>query len=163
LMSAQRAKFVAGCAERSTDKKTAERVWELMEKFAGYGFNKCLKGDTLIEMADGTTKPIVEIRAGDRVLTKDGIFPAGPTRPSGVETVPDHLPGLLGYALSEGSLGYDSHFYLHSTVADELNDMAAIVEAFPNTTARIEHRLQGRASSVRPVRIDRSTPSDAVR
>src|SRR5438552_828280 len=87
LMAAQRAKFVAGCAERSTDKQTAERVWELMEKFAGYGFNKCLKGDTLIEMADGTTKPIVEIRDGDRVLTKDGIFPAGPTRPSGIRRV----------------------------------------------------------------------------
>jgi DNA polymerase III subunit alpha len=40
LMAAQRAKFIAGCADRSTDKKTAERVWELMEKFAGYGFNK---------------------------------------------------------------------------------------------------------------------------
>jgi len=40
LMAAQRAKFIAGCADRSTEKKTAERVWELMEKFAGYGFNK---------------------------------------------------------------------------------------------------------------------------
>jgi DNA polymerase III subunit alpha len=40
LMAAQRAKFIAGCADRGTDKKTAERVWELMEKFAGYGFNK---------------------------------------------------------------------------------------------------------------------------
>jgi DNA polymerase-3 subunit alpha len=40
LMATQRAKFLAGCAERGTDKKTAERVWDLMEKFAGYGFNK---------------------------------------------------------------------------------------------------------------------------
>ena len=32
----------------------AERVWELMEKFAGYGFNKCLTADTRIEMADGS-------------------------------------------------------------------------------------------------------------
>jgi DNA polymerase-3 subunit alpha len=40
LMANQRAKFIAGCAERAIDKKSAERVWDLMEKFAGYGFNK---------------------------------------------------------------------------------------------------------------------------
>jgi DNA polymerase-3 subunit alpha len=40
LMAKQREKFVAGCAERGIDGKTADRVWELMEKFAGYGFNK---------------------------------------------------------------------------------------------------------------------------
>jgi DNA polymerase-3 subunit alpha len=213
LMATQRAKFLAGCAERGTGASKAERVWELMEKFAGYGFNKCLTADTWIEMADGTTKPITEIRAGDRVLTKDGVFPAGPARPSGVrrvgrltlangmtirctpdhpvftqrgwvnaadvtsadfvavahevvsgnEAVPDHLPALLGYALSEGSLGYDGHFYLYSTVADELRDMARILETFPNTIARTEPRASGRASSVRPVRIDRARPSEAVR
>src|SRR5262245_30187981 len=40
LMAKQREKFLAGCAERKTTKAVAERVWELMEKFAGYGFNK---------------------------------------------------------------------------------------------------------------------------
>jgi DNA polymerase-3 subunit alpha len=40
LMAKQREKFVAGCAERSIPQAKAERVWELMEKFAGYGFNK---------------------------------------------------------------------------------------------------------------------------
>jgi DNA polymerase-3 subunit alpha len=40
LMATQRAKFLAGCAERGTAPAKAERVWELMEKFAGYGFNK---------------------------------------------------------------------------------------------------------------------------
>jgi len=40
LMATQRAKFLAGCAERETTAAKAERVWELMEKFAGYGFNK---------------------------------------------------------------------------------------------------------------------------
>jgi DNA polymerase-3 subunit alpha len=40
LMATQRAKFIAGCSERGSDKRTAERVWDLMEKFAGYGFNK---------------------------------------------------------------------------------------------------------------------------
>jgi len=40
LMAKQREKFLAGCRERSTSAAKAERVWELMEKFAGYGFNK---------------------------------------------------------------------------------------------------------------------------
>ena len=76
--------------------------------------------------------------------------------------MPEHLPALLGYALSEGSLGYDSHFYLHSTVADELEDMRRAVSAFANTVPRVEHRPKPKASSVRPVRIDRRTPSEAV-
>jgi DNA polymerase-3 subunit alpha len=40
LMAKQKEKFLAGCAERKTSAAKAERVWELMEKFAGYGFNK---------------------------------------------------------------------------------------------------------------------------
>jgi DNA polymerase-3 subunit alpha len=40
LMAQQKAKFVNGCAERGIAGAKAERVWELMEKFAGYGFNK---------------------------------------------------------------------------------------------------------------------------
>ena len=40
LMAQQKAKFVGGCAERGIPGAKAERVWELMEKFAGYGFNK---------------------------------------------------------------------------------------------------------------------------
>jgi len=44
LMAKQRDKFIAGCRERSTAEAKAERVWELMEKFAGYGFNKSHAG-----------------------------------------------------------------------------------------------------------------------
>src|SRR5881296_1988232 len=76
LMAKQREKFVGGCRERGTTAAKAERVWELMEKFAGYGFNKCLSADASIEMADGSLKPIREVRAGDLVLTKDGAFRA---------------------------------------------------------------------------------------
>ncbi|PYN74552.1 MAG: DNA polymerase III subunit alpha [Candidatus Rokuibacteriota bacterium] len=212
LMAKQREKFVTGCRERGTAAAKAERVWELMEKFAGYGFNKCLSADTLIETAEGGHKPITDVRAGDIVLTKDGPFRALGVRPSGPRMVgrltlangmslrctPDHpiftqrgwvnaeeltsvdfvavareLPcgreavtpersALLGYALSEGSLGYDSHFYLYSTVTDEIEDMGAILAAFPNTRPRVEHRPSSKASSVRPVRIDRTRATDAV-
>jgi DNA polymerase-3 subunit alpha len=87
LMAQQRAKFLAGCKERGTAAAKAERVWELMEKFAGYGFNKCLTADTWVEMADGARKPITAIREGDLVLTKDGPQRARAVRPSGIRPV----------------------------------------------------------------------------
>jgi DNA polymerase-3 subunit alpha len=39
-MDAQRARFVAGCVERGTEAPQAEAIFELIAKFAGYGFNK---------------------------------------------------------------------------------------------------------------------------
>jgi DNA polymerase III subunit alpha len=39
-MAAQRAKFMAGCATNTIAEKKAERIFNLMEEFAGYGFNK---------------------------------------------------------------------------------------------------------------------------
>src|SRR5207247_738795 len=50
LMAAQRAKFLVGCRANDIEGKKAERVWDLVEKFAGYGFNKCLTRDARIEM-----------------------------------------------------------------------------------------------------------------
>ncbi len=64
LMAAQKAKFVVGCRANQIEAKKAERIWELIEKFAGYGFNKCLTADTEIEMADGTRRPITDVRIG---------------------------------------------------------------------------------------------------
>jgi len=40
VMIAQRAKFIQGCLERGYNKTKAERIFDLMEQFAGYGFNK---------------------------------------------------------------------------------------------------------------------------
>jgi DNA polymerase-3 subunit alpha len=40
VMAAQRAKFVRGCRDRGVGEKEAERIFDLMEHFAGYGFNK---------------------------------------------------------------------------------------------------------------------------
>ena len=39
-MAAQREKFLAGCAARKVPSRKAERIFDLMEEFAGYGFNK---------------------------------------------------------------------------------------------------------------------------
>jgi DNA polymerase-3 subunit alpha len=39
-MAAQRAKFLHGCGNNKIPEKKAERIFNLMEEFAGYGFNK---------------------------------------------------------------------------------------------------------------------------
>src|SRR5215468_8553106 len=39
-MAAQRAKFLAGCEKNKINEKKAVRIFNLMEEFAGYGFNK---------------------------------------------------------------------------------------------------------------------------
>ncbi len=40
VMTEQRKKFIAGADERGFDKTKAKRIFDLMEQFAGYGFNK---------------------------------------------------------------------------------------------------------------------------
>ncbi|MBN2370493.1 MAG: DNA polymerase III subunit alpha [Vicinamibacteria bacterium] len=40
VMAAQREKFLSGCAARGVAERKARKIWDLMEQFAGYGFNK---------------------------------------------------------------------------------------------------------------------------
>jgi DNA polymerase III subunit alpha len=40
VMAAQMETFVKGCAARKVPEKKARRIWDQMEQFAGYGFNK---------------------------------------------------------------------------------------------------------------------------
>src|SRR5882672_2447270 len=40
VMAAQRDRFVKGCRPRDVSEKDARKIFELMEYFAGYGFNK---------------------------------------------------------------------------------------------------------------------------
>ena len=40
VMAAQMDQFLKGCASRGVPEKKARKIWDLMEQFAGYGFNK---------------------------------------------------------------------------------------------------------------------------
>jgi DNA polymerase-3 subunit alpha len=40
LMAQQREKFVGGCKANKIDARKAEKIWDQIDKFAGYGFNK---------------------------------------------------------------------------------------------------------------------------
>jgi DNA polymerase III subunit alpha len=47
-----REQFVQGCGEKGLSKTQAEDFWNLIIKFAGYGFNKCVVGETEIVHAE---------------------------------------------------------------------------------------------------------------
>jgi DNA polymerase III subunit alpha len=175
LMAQQREKFVSGCQGNKIDVKKAERIWDLIEKFAGYGFNKCLTAETRIEMADGSHKAITEIRAGDLVLTKDGPYRARAVRPSGVRRVgrlhlanrmsvrctPDHpIFTQRGWVNAEDLAGHDLVAVLRRLAPGESEDLVpvevygdALGESLTKVYATVE--AGGRALRVpwkRPIR-----------
>ncbi len=51
-MAKQREIFTTGATERGVDPSLAKQLFDLMEKFAEYGFNKCLHGSTRVMDAD---------------------------------------------------------------------------------------------------------------
>ncbi|MCI5108575.1 MAG: DNA polymerase III subunit alpha [Candidatus Pacebacteria bacterium] len=58
LMAEQKDKFFKGCKEvGKLEEKKIQQLWDQIETFAAYGFNKCITGDTLINDAE-TGKPI---------------------------------------------------------------------------------------------------------
>ena len=54
LMNEMKETYFAGCTEKSIDKKTANEIWDMMVKFADYGFNKCLSADAEVSLPDGS-------------------------------------------------------------------------------------------------------------
>ena len=70
VMEAQRKAFVDGCKQNKIPERTANRVFDLMEHFAGYGFNKCVVGTTqLIDADTGTSITVEELYRRPRALT----------------------------------------------------------------------------------------------
>lgn len=65
-MAAEREKFVKGCVDQGYDEELGTEVFNMIEGFSAYGFNKCLTGDTTVERASGNqysprTVSIVEL------------------------------------------------------------------------------------------------------
>ncbi|MCB1776144.1 MAG: DNA polymerase III subunit alpha, partial [Candidatus Competibacteraceae bacterium] len=60
-MAKERDGFVKGAAARQADPETASYIFDLIEKFAGYGFNKCVHGNTVI--MEATTGKEITIAA----------------------------------------------------------------------------------------------------
>ena len=84
-MEAKRAQFVEGAKHNKIAPAKAEKVFGTMEKFAGYGFNKCLTGDAKIRNGDGGECVTMEALFGRRprkfrvlALGEDGALRAQP-------------------------------------------------------------------------------------
>ncbi len=71
VMEAQRKAFVDGCKHNKISERIATRIFDLMEHFAGYGFNKCVVGETQLIDADTGSPVTVETlyRQGRRIAT----------------------------------------------------------------------------------------------
>jgi DNA polymerase-3 subunit alpha len=55
IIAAMKGKFISGSIKNGVTQAQAEKVFSLCEKFAGYGFNKCLSGDTeVLNKVDGS-------------------------------------------------------------------------------------------------------------
>ena len=72
IMAAQKDKFVNGCINNNIDKKIAVEVWGYIDKFAGYGFNKCLAGDTtVINKLDDKIYKLEDLACGSYGIDKN--------------------------------------------------------------------------------------------
>ena len=59
IINARKADFVAGATERDVDPDKAGEIFELIVKFGGYGFNKCVVAET--EVTDAETGEVVTV------------------------------------------------------------------------------------------------------
>ncbi len=61
-MAKQKLKFFAGCLEGGMSQDKVEILWQLIEPFAAYGFNKCLTGDAcIVDVETGKRHTLAEL------------------------------------------------------------------------------------------------------
>jgi DNA-directed DNA polymerase III PolC len=70
-MKKERDNFLAGARAKGVDLQVANQIWEYIEPFAGYAFNKCLAGDTLLADLKGEYHRIADVRPGTWLLSVD--------------------------------------------------------------------------------------------
>lgn len=67
-------KFIKGVAKTGKiSVEDGEKVWHILESFAGYGFNKCVTMDTVVEMPNGFAL-ISDLKVGDEVRNDKNEF-----------------------------------------------------------------------------------------
>ncbi|MDP9495343.1 MAG: OB-fold nucleic acid binding domain-containing protein, partial [Actinomycetota bacterium] len=65
VMVAEEEKFVQGCMSQGHSEEVGREIFRLIEHFAGYGFNRCLTGDTTVMEAEtGALRTLREIYDG---------------------------------------------------------------------------------------------------
>jgi DNA polymerase III subunit alpha len=70
IIDARKADFITGAVERGVSEKTATEIFDLIVVFGGYGFNKCLVGETvLLDAVTGERTTLGELFADQRAFT----------------------------------------------------------------------------------------------
>ena len=60
-------RFVNGAIKKGINKEVAEEIWGYCVKFSGYGFNKCLALDNLVEKENGEFIVLGNVNVGDKI------------------------------------------------------------------------------------------------
>jgi DNA polymerase-3 subunit alpha len=67
IIAKHKEKFIEGCAINGIDLDTAEKIYEKIETFGRYGFNRCIDGDELVLTTNGKHLPIKDIKPGTKL------------------------------------------------------------------------------------------------
>jgi DNA-directed DNA polymerase III PolC len=70
-MKKERDNFLNGARQRDVEERVANQIWEYIEPFAGYAFNKCLAGDTELVDLKGEHHRVADVPAGTWLLSVD--------------------------------------------------------------------------------------------
>jgi DNA polymerase-3 subunit alpha len=95
VMATQKGKFLTGCADRSVPEKKASKIWDYMEQFAGYGFNKShsaayawLAYQTAFLKANHPAYFMAALLTSERANTDKMVQYIGECRAMGIEVLP---------------------------------------------------------------------------
>jgi DNA polymerase-3 subunit alpha len=95
VMATQKGKFLKGCADRSVNEKKASKIWDYMEQFAGYGFNKShsaayawLAYQTAYLKANYPAYFMAALLTSERANTDKMVQYLGECRAMGIEVLP---------------------------------------------------------------------------
>ena len=85
-MEEMKGTYFEGCGANGIDKKTADEIWEMMVKFADYGFNKCAHAQTRVQLPDGRQ---ISLSAAYRMQPTHlmAMWPDGEMRPHAVQKI----------------------------------------------------------------------------
>jgi DNA polymerase-3 subunit alpha len=87
-MAKQKSVFVEGAKNNGVAQEEAERIFGLLEYFAGYGFNKCVIGDTrIMDASTGEETTVGDLFAKPRSFTVHALGDDGKLRARRVERV----------------------------------------------------------------------------
>jgi DNA polymerase-3 subunit alpha len=88
IIAKNREQFIKGCVANGVTEQQALDFWTMIIKFAGYGFNKCVVGDTTIVHAKtGERTTVGELFANRRPWTIHALDESGKLRPRRVTDV----------------------------------------------------------------------------